>query len=379
MRLDINKLENTIKIMKNINKYRAGLEFSGLYNILMVLGKYIDKPRGVWNIAPKSMGKGESIKIGEIILNKKRTIKRDKLTDTYLIKFLQKNPEILLNGYINLIVEDMSTIVDSSYHIDIFFNLVSKLLWDLTFGSGTNEIIDDTKEKQKNKDDTIELNGVSVLVAGTPKNVYHVKYNYMAYETMWKDRLTEYFYLFDKETYNKIQNNIVEYKFNPIDISVYQKKIKELIELPKPKKVDISVKCDRQDIVDTHFELFHGHQHSFNRGINYLITDLKSLAYINGRKEVTETDIAFYNLFYPNLIMNKFSRTDYLILFMGLINNDFQYIRNELDFGYKYFEKCLYRSKLFNYSRSDGYLKIPKYIIDKLGKQKKFIDKYIVE
>jgi len=359
--------ETVLAIMEQINKDRCGLEFSGIYNILAVLGKYHTRQRGgdraVWNIAPKSMGKGESIKYGEMFEDTNIIVKRDKITSTYFIAFVQKQQL----DTVCIIIEDISTIIDNDYHVKDFFNLASKLLWDRNIGSGTKDMLEMECEN------IIEMKGTTVLIGGTPKNLAHIRSFYQAYTSMWKDRITEYLYFFDNKSSEKINSNILNSMFNTKKQEV--KYFKPEDGLPE-EHIEFDLRVDKSKISMLYDQIMYN-QHSPNRGQQLISTDLKSLAWLNGREYVTESDIYFYYLYKLNLTKSLMKRRDYLALFYALQKPDYGYVLDNIQLSMGTLNQYLWNNPYINWHKGDKFIKINPEILDLLMSQRLFIDKYV--
>lgn len=353
--------------MKKINNYRFGLEFSGIYAQMAVMNKWVNRirgsDRGMWIIGTKSMGKGETLKIAQSIEEKNILINSDDLTFTFLINYINEKK---LNR-LCIVLEDVSTVIDNDYHTKQFFNLISKLLWDRTLGKGTKEVIEMGLKKFN-----VEMEGTSVLIGGTPENVAHIKKSYMAYKTMWSDRITEYYLFFDKHSVDVIKSNIVKNQF----INSHMKMPDFGYVIPK-EKYEVTY-----DIDEKYLEILYkdtlSEQHTDNRGMSYLINDLKTLAYMNNRNYICESDIYFYELFKLNLMFSKASRISYVMTFYALQNAKIDYICEKSGLSHHYVQTALYQSKPYiNYSRNDNFIKINPELVKMLKNQREFIKKYV--
>ena len=334
MKIDYSKFPVFKEICNIIEYDTVGIEMSLIYNLIINYSKYcMNRNRAVWLSAPKSYGKGLSI---TAIENKNEVIiKRDKITPTYLTKFLgdMKNiPEKM-----TIILEDISTIIDSDYHTHCFFNLMSKLIWDKNYGEGTNELY---AENINIKEPTIRVDKLSCHIGGTYEHIYKIKRYYQAYSTFWNDRITEYYIFYTSTHIDDMQDLIFENALlepNRPDLS-------SLINqsLPKRQTIDIKISKDiDKSLLRNVFEETLGVQHSYNRGIQYFIADLKAIAYINKRDYICNDDILFYYLFKPNIgIQHKISVVK--LLFFSTISDNINYISKQAEISLNNIKKTAY-------------------------------------
>lgn len=317
VKLDVDKLNNSLSIINEVEKYRCGLGLPVVFTLCTNLAKYLfDRGIGLILIAPKGIGKGEIIKITDIYEHNGR-FRKDNLTPTYLINAIRTYSKIEHNRYLDVIVEDLSTIIDNEYYFKAFFDLTSKLIWDLYYSSGTHNKELDFDVHSKEETD-IDINGITVICAGT-NNIIHRLKKYSAWDTMYKDRFILFYLLRTKEENEYISNKIIDNAINGLkmdtEILLLRNYIRERVKPIFPDNIPnikLSKEVSKDELVKVYRLLFPNFTES--RGLQYFLSLLKANAYINNRNEIIKDDLRFFLYFLPYLIIdNRYYREQELI------------------------------------------------------------------
>ena len=337
IKINYNLFPTFKEIANEVKETTVGIEFGLFYNLIVNYSKYcMLRNRAIWASAPKSFGKG--LILNSAINKDELIIKRDKITPTYLTKFFNefKTPP----PKISMILEDISTIIDSDYHTHCFFNLISKLIWDKNYGEGTNEMYGDDNKKTKNP--VITVDKLSCHIGGTYEHIYKIKRYYEAYNTFWTDRITEYYIFYLSSHIDKMEQMI-------FDNAIFESTRAEIPDfnkiLPRRETINITISKDiDKGLFRKIFEETLGIQHSYNRGMQYFVADLKAIAYINHRDKIENDDLLFYYLYKPNIGLDT-KISNIKILFYSTISDNIDYISSLSDISLSNIKTTAYRSK----------------------------------
>jgi len=306
---DLDELPFTTALFNYLEDVRPGLQWSTLMCLIWEISSRIVRGRAGLICGPKGCGKGDSMKAAHgLYPTQIHPMYSDEMTNSGVIAYIQKYK--LQDKSIGCMLDDLSMVADKWEKMYDTINVANKLISDKKIGLTNREIWKIKKEKGKELPlPESKVHSFSFIAGCTPELMLRVR-GFEAYKTMWKDRLTEFFLYITAREQRRI---LTLFANNPdaeeLPIETVQQRIKELIseyggteEIPlKAYPVDKSAKPYYESVRDW---LYIG-KHDTKRASKYFKGDLTAHAWLNGRKTITESDLAVFSLFYPNLFLTR--------------------------------------------------------------------------
>jgi len=289
--------------------------FSTLAHINAVINGY---GCGVAFIGDRGLGKGDISKITRNPFEKWTNgfqknyalVDVDYLTSYFVVKYIKK---FGLDGHnLEFVLDDVSQIIDTRYYTIAAMNTLCELISDKKLGQGTQDVFNDPRgqglDVKSEKDLTAHVSSTQVTLALPNKILDRLK-KYYGWENMWMSRILCFFPIHKMADYQRRKYYI---NFNPDMPRVPWTDLREnlLNILPRnyPLKLlplSSEVKSDKDTYFFTHDRLW-GWLRDENRTSNYYNGFLSANALINGRSEITPTDITTIGLFWPNIILGAY-------------------------------------------------------------------------
>lgn len=304
LKYHIEDMPFVVNLFNYISEVRPGLQFPILYTLCARLSSAIVGGRSLILIGEKGCGKGETIKITMDLFPDMCHLYTDILSEVGMIMWLKKFK--LENRDIEASVDDLSLCADDYKHFFNTLNVASKLQSDKIIAL-TNK--DMARMQLKNKDRTkwtATVKSFSCIFGATNSLLKRIR-GFEAYPSMWSDRLTEFYLILTLDQYLVILERFVNKTegYDKVTNKTVHDHIRELIpgNLEIPKK-PLPIKAEPADFAFVR-EALYKRQHTDIRGSEYFRGDLSALALLNGRKYITESDLAFYLMYVPNLNLSR--------------------------------------------------------------------------
>jgi hypothetical protein len=306
-------LEITSKIMAEYEKYTPSGGFILLYCLIAVLSGILNRGRGVIIVSKMGSGKGRAEKTVFRLFEGKpyklfkryESLKAHALTQKGIIDYIDdfnlKNPNMAI------MLEDLSIASNKSYLLADTLNVTASMIADKYVSLVTDDNYGKNRgKKKKDKSYSKDINSCSVLLGATNSLMARIK-SIEAYNTMYRDRVSELYHYITKLQYFRLEDEICldTYGTHQLNEDDLRERIKKLLPLNfKMPSGILPIKASKKMLKFVWHNLYN-RQHSITRGYPYFKTDLSILASLNGRDYISSNDIAFYHLYYPNLCLSR--------------------------------------------------------------------------
>lgn len=303
MEWDWSEIKFVVKVFNYLSDVRPGLQIPILYTLCARISAPIVGGRCVVLVGRKGCGKGDTIKATMGCVPRLKIMYTDELTSDGVISWLRDFD--FMGADIECSMDDLSMSADRYDHLSRTLNVASKLCSDKQIGL-TNRDAARLHISKSDKNKWVARVGSFSCVVGATNSILSRVKGFEAFRSMWSDRFTRFFPIMTTEQFtDKIQryaNRTKGYK------KVSTEDVNEEIKRMMPKRFHIpkepfDMKVDEDVFVYLRENLYEK-QHTEVRGADFLRGELTALALLNGRPYITESDIAIYMLFVPNLFLS---------------------------------------------------------------------------
>jgi hypothetical protein len=222
------------------------------------------------------------------------------------------------NTDIELINEDLSHVISETYHIDDTMGCLSGLISDREYAMSLEQLWRYSVDQKDKNAYNIMVKSLSVITCCTNLTLERIRWR-PPYDGMWRDRFDEYIIIVTPQQYEWISDNRnfattgeeiikAEHVRDRILSSGLIPTLKTLPQHPFrfTKEAHLHFNRDKATGKPGLCDILYETQHTENRGSTYLKGMLTASALLNGRDIVTESDVAVFRLFYPNMNLAQF-------------------------------------------------------------------------